>query len=181
MATITRGRRQIQRRGRVLKAGLVAALTAAVLPLSATQASAVPCAPNNTMDYVGINTLHVDIGKFAKTYKKGEKVPVKVKVTRPSENDPMGLGFTVPRPVTQPAEDVNVGVGLSIGRVFLPGYTKTNAKGEGTAWVKLENYTPVGKWAAARAYAYQERANTPCLIIEEQGFRDVARAFKVVI
>ena len=171
----------MRRPGRRAKASLAAVLTAAFLPLASAPASATPCsAPsNNGMDYVGLNTLHVEIGKFAKSYSKGDKVPVHIEVTRPSENDPAGLGLTVPRVTSQPAEDVNVGVGLSIGRVFLPGYAVTNAKGKATARIKIENYAPSGKWADARAYAYLERVNTPCVIVEEQGFRDVARAFKV--
>ena len=170
----------MRERTRGLKAGLVALVAMAAIPLTSAPALSTPCsAPGNGMDYVGLNTLHVDIGKFDKSYHRGDKVSVHVKVTRPSENDPAGLGVTVPRPVGQPAEEVNVGVGLSIGRVFLPGYTLTNAKGKGVARIKIENYAPVGKWAAVRAYAYQERVNTPCLIVEEQGYRDVARAFKV--
>jgi hypothetical protein len=130
------------------------------------------------MEYITPVTLHVEIGKFKKQYKVGDVVKVPVTVTRPAEEDPLGLGVTFERPVTEPAEEVNVGVGISVGRVFLPGYGLTKADGTTTVSIKLENYTPAAM-AHVRAFAYKEVVYTTCLIVEEQGYRDHPNAFKV--
>ena len=130
------------------------------------------------MEYVTPVTFHVAIGKFKKAYKVGDTVPVKVTVTRPAEEDPAGLGVAFERPATQPAAEVNVGVGLSVGRVFLPGYGRTNEQGKATVSVELERYVRPAK-AHVRAFAYKEVLNTTCLTVEEQGYRDVPNAFKV--
>jgi hypothetical protein len=166
------------RRRTGLRVLLASALAAIALPMTPTPASAIPCS-SQAFEYITLNTLHVKMGKLKKSYRRGDVVTLKVKVSRPSENDPIGLGLSVERPVSRPAEDVNVGVGLTIGRVFLPGYSLTNAAGKATVKVKIEKYAPAGKMAHVQIYAYMERANTPCLIVEEQGYREVPNAFKV--
>lgn len=130
------------------------------------------------MEYVTPVTFHVAIGSFKKTYAKGKKVKVTVTVTRPAEEDPAGLGVAFERPVTQPAEEVNVGVGISVGRVFLPGYGRTDARGKTTVPIKLERYVKPGV-AHVRAFAYKEIVTTTCLTVEEQGYRDQQNAFRV--
>lgn len=158
----------------VLALGLTAALLPAT-PVTAGQSEA--CSSNEMVTPV---TLHVDIKGFPKKpYRVGQVVKVKVEVTRPAEEDPIGLGVAFERPFTQPAEEVSVGVGISVGRVFLPGYGLTKADGTATVMIKLENYTPAGT-AHVRAFAYKEVVYTTCLIVEEQGFRDKPSAFKVV-
>jgi hypothetical protein len=153
-----------------------AALALAALPLSAKPSLAVPC---GQMEYVTLNTLHVNLAPLKRSYRIGEVVPLKVEVSRPSENDPIGLGVAVERPASQPAEEVNVGIGLSIGRVFLPGYNLTNAGGETVVKIKIAKYAPAGKMVQVQVFAYKEQANTPCVVVEEQGYRAVQNAFKV--
>jgi hypothetical protein len=130
------------------------------------------------MEYLTPVTFHVQLGRFKKSYKVGDTVKVGVKVTRPAEEDPAGLGVSFERPATQPASDVNVGVGVSVGRVFLPGYGRTNAQGKTTVSVKLERYVRPAT-AHVRAFAYKEVVQTTCLTVEEQGYTDVQNAFKV--
>jgi hypothetical protein len=158
---------------------VAACLMAAALPVSsAAAASNQKCAGQNEM--VTPVTLHVEIKPFPKkTYKVGEVVKVKVEVSRPAEEDPVGLGIGFERPYSQPAEGVSVGVGVSVGRVFLPGYGLTDEEGKTTVMIKLENYTPAAM-AHVRAFAYKEVVYTTCLIVEEQGFRDSPNAFKVI-
>ena len=168
----------MMRRTLVLVAAL--SLTSVLLPASPVGAaqSNEQCAAMKEM--VTPVTLHVDIKKFPKkTYKVGDVVKVKVEVTRPAEEDPVGLGVASERPYVQPAEGVSVGVGVSVGRVFLPGYGLTKADGTTTVMIKLENYTPAAM-AHVRAFAYKEVLYTTCLTVEEQGFRDAPNAFKVV-
>lgn len=154
------------------------ALAAALLPASVSAAKSKGCAGGNAMEYITPVTLHVDIKKFPKQYKVGDVVKVAVLVTRPAEEDPLGLGVTFERPVTEPAGEVNVGVGISVGRVFLPGYGLTKEDGTATVLIKLEKYVPAAM-AHVRAFAYKEVVYTTCLIVEEQGYRDRPNAFKV--
>jgi len=156
---------------------VVAALATTALPLSAPAASAVPC--GSQLEYVTLNSLHVDLAPMKGSYRIGQRVPLKVEVSRPSENDPVGLGVAAERPTSQPAEEVNVGIGISIGRVFLPGYNLTNAEGKTTVKIKLEKWSPAGKMAQLQVFAYKEQVNTPCVVVEEQGYRAVQNAFKV--
>ena len=155
------------------------ALAATLLPASPVSAAkSKGCAGSNAMEYITPVSLHVDIGKFAKQYKVGDVVKVPVEVTRPAEEDPLGLGVTFERPMTQPAAEVNVGVGISVGRTFLPGYGLTKEDGTTTVLIKLERYVPAAS-AHVRAFAYKEIVYTTCLIVEEQGYRDRPNAFKV--
>lgn len=161
------------------KASWIVALALAAVLLPASSASAANskgCA--GAMEYITPVTLHVEIGKFPKQYKVGDVVKVPVEVTRPAEEDPVGLGVTFERPVTEPAEGVNVGVGISVGRTFLPGYGLTKADGTTTVSIKLERYVPAAM-AHVRAFAYKEIVYTTCLIVEEQGYADRPNAFKV--
>ena len=130
------------------------------------------------MEYVAPVTFHVAIKPFKKTYKRGQTVKVGVTVTRPAEEDPIGLGVGIQRPASAPASDVNVGVGISIGRVFLPGYGRTDEKGQTTVAIKIEKYAPRAV-AHVRAFAYKQVVDTPCLTVEEQGFRSQDNAFRV--
>ena len=142
--------------------------------LTATAPSASACA----MEYITPTTLHVDIGPFKKTYKKLDVVKVEVTVSRPAEEDPVGLGIGFDRPVSEPAPEVNVGVGISVGRVFLPGYGFTDENGRVVVPIRLERYTPA-KTAYVRAYGYKTLVETTCLTVEEQGFGTIPEAFKV--
>lgn len=164
--------------GRLTRFLVGSAVALSALPTAATAAAAAPCAPQ-AMEYITLNTLHVDVGKLKRAYSKGDVVKVKVTVSRPSENDPVGLGVSMERPVSEPAEGVNVGVGISIGRVFLPGYSLSDGDGKAVVKVKIASYAPAGKMAQLQVFAYKEQLNTPCLIVEEQGYEAMPNAFKV--
>jgi hypothetical protein len=153
-------------------------LAASVVALAPTQPAGACSMRDQALDYVTPNTLHVDIKPFDKRYSRGEKVRATILVTRPAEQDPAGLGIDTPRPVTQPATDVNVGIGIVVGAAFVPGYGRTNNNGKVTVGIKLARYVPAGT-ATVRAYAYKQRANTPCLVVEEQGYRSKPNAFRV--
>jgi hypothetical protein len=178
MASPTGRTNRTGRLGRLTRAVLGSAIVLGALPVAVSPAAAAPCAPQ-AMEYITLNTLHVDVGRLKRAYSKGDVVKVKVAVSRPSENDPVGLGVSMDRPVSEPAEDVNVGIGISIGRVFLPGYSLTDEDGKATVKIRIASYAPAGKMAQLQAFAYQERLNTPCLIVEEQGYEAKPNAFKV--
>lgn len=158
------------RRASLVIALALSAHLASVTPAAACQAQA--------LDYITPTTLHVAIKPFKKSYARGETVRAKVVVTRPAARDPAGLGIPVERPVSQPASDVNVGIGISVGGAFVPGYGVTNGQGRATIGIKLRSHLPAGT-ATVRAYAYKERVNTPCVVVEEQGYRTNRKAFRV--
>jgi hypothetical protein len=161
------------------RASLAIALAVASSLIALTPVPASACgAHGGLFDYVTPNTLHVVIKPFHKRYARGDTVTVKIVVTRPAAEDPAGFGVRTERPVTQPASDVNVGIGINVGRAFLPGYGKTNDKGEIAVGIKLGRRVPAGT-ATVRAYAYKERLNTPCVVAEEQGYRTSPKAFRV--
>ena len=139
-------------------------------------------AANNTrsgsMETIGLRTLHLEYEANKKTYKIGEIAEIKVKVTRPAEEDPLGQGIPMDRPHVEPAAEVSIGVGLAIGRVFLPGAGLTDENGEATVKIKIENYAPAGQWADASAYAWKVVQNTPCATIQEDGYRIQPRMFR---
>ena len=164
---------------RVARGALSLAVMATSLLLPATSASAGACTQaGGAMEYITPRTFHVAIKPLKKSYRRGEVVKVQVAVTRPAEEDPVGLGLPVQRPANVPAEGVNVGVGISVGRVFLPGYARTAANGVASVRIKLERYVPRAA-AHVRAFAYKEVVATTCLTVEEQGYHAVDNAFKV--
>ncbi|MDQ4144944.1 MAG: hypothetical protein M3198_14635 [Actinomycetota bacterium] len=155
---------------------MVLAAATALLPASAASANA--CATDRTTEYITPVTFHVEVGKFKKSYSRGQRVKVAVEVTRPAHQDPAGLGVTFDSPTAQPAAEVNVGVGLSVGRVFLPGYGRTNEQGKTTVSIRIERYVKPGS-ADVRAFAYRETVSTTCATVEEQGYRNLPNAFRV--
>ncbi|HWC12991.1 MAG TPA: hypothetical protein VG929_00165 [Actinomycetota bacterium] len=130
------------------------------------------------METIGLRTLHLEYKADKKIYEIGDIAQIKVTVTRPADEDPLGQGIPMDRPFVEPAADVNVGVGLSIGRVFLPGAGLTNEKGVAIVKIKIENYAPAGKWADASAYAWRVVQSTPCATVQEDGYRIQPRMFR---
>lgn len=162
---------------RTLRSVAAAVVVAACLSIPTASQASPACA--NVMESYYPVTLHVQIGKFNKTYRVGETVKVNILVTRPSDQDPAGAGIYYPRPASVPAEEVNLGVGISVGRDFLPGYGFTNAKGRTTVRIKIERYIKPGA-AHVQAYATKRRVDTTCLTVDEAGYRAVNNAFRVV-
>jgi hypothetical protein len=134
---------------------------------------------NSSMETIALRTLYVEMKTDKKRYEVGETVKIDVTVTRPSDEDPAGNGIPTPRPTTMPAEDITVGVGLRVGRVFLYGFgAPTDADGKTMVPILLRPYTPAGK-AILDIFAWKTQLDTPCLIVEEQGYRSHPGAFTV--
>ena len=131
------------------------------------------------METVTFRTLHLEVEQPRTTYKVGETAKIKVTVTRPAKEDPLGEGTPIERPYVEPAPGVMVGVGLYIGNVFLPGAAVTNDEGLAVVRIKIENYVPVNKWADASAYAWKVVQDSPCATIQEDGYLQLPKLFKV--
>lgn len=133
---------------------------------------------SGAMETVALRTFHLEVEPTKKRFKVGEVAKIKVTVTRPAHEDPLGLGVEQEPPHSEPAEDVNVGMGLRIGDVFLFGHAITNEDGLATVKIKIKSYTPAGK-ANADAYAWKTVADTTCLKVEENGYRQLPNIFTI--
>ena len=162
-----------------MRARSISVLTAMLLLAGAvialTPGTAFAC---GAVETVSLKTFHLEVKANKKIYKIGETALIKVTVTRPAEEDPLGNGIPMERPFVEPAPDVNLGVGLAIGRVFLPGAGMTDENGEATIKIKIERYAPRNKWADASAYAWKIIQETPCASVQENGFQMIPQMFR---
>jgi hypothetical protein len=168
---------------RVAASLLVTAATAS--PLSAGPA---PCSARqvrtmlhngSAMEVVSLRTFYVTMKADKPSHKVGDIARVNVTVTRPAHEDPANLGQPIDPPQSFPAENVNVGLGLRIGEVFLFGHSTTDANGEATVKVELKDYTPGGT-AAGDGFAWNVLHESVCARVEETGYTNVPKLFKVV-
>ncbi len=164
----------------------VTGILAALLVVAPVSGAAACSGPNvrslmrsGAIEVVALRTYHLEVKPGKKVYKVGDTAKIKVLVTRPAHEDPAGLGIPIDPPASFPAEDVNVGIGLRVGDVFLFGHSVTNADGLAVVKIKIKPYTPAGK-ATADAYAWKTAADTPCLRIEETGYRQMPNLFTVL-
>ncbi len=160
------------RKRRSLYLGLVLALVANLLQFTVIPAARA-CA-----ETVIVYSFHVEISSPGKAYRIGQVAKIDVKVTRPNDEDPLGLGVPLSPPMEENVEGANVGVGLQVGDVFLPGYALTKEDGVAHVKIKLEPWTQPGS-ADVRALAWLETADGGCLIVEEQGFAQEDNLFVV--
>lgn len=130
------------------------------------------------METVQLRTFHVEAKPVTKSFAIGKTAKVAVTVTRPAEEDPLGNGLPVPQVGEAPVADANVGVGVTLGDVFFPGFGRTDQMGRATIPIKLKSYAVPGK-ADATVYAYTTTANTTCLRVEENGYREYPKMFSV--
>jgi hypothetical protein len=160
--------------------GLIVGLLAPSAPAASGCASSVRAALRaGHFETIPLRTLYIEMKTDKKVYKVGDTAKIEVTVTRPSDEDPAGQGVPTPRPTSIPAEDITVGVGLRIGQVFLYGFgAPTDADGKTTVPIRIKSYAPAGK-AIVDVFAWKTTLDTPCLIVEEQGYRSNPGAFAV--
>lgn len=165
---------------RKLSVALGVALLATLLgPTSAAPASAGPCSGGTrAMETVSLRMFHIESEATKQVYKIGDTAVFHTTVVRPAEEDPLNMGIPTDGVDPSPAADVNVGVGLLIGDVFLPGFARTDANGHAKIKIKIEKYVKPGA-ADAAFYAWNVVQDTPCLRIEENGFRAYMEMFEV--
>lgn len=127
---------------------------------------------------VQLQTLSVRASVPKLTYRVGDRVTVKVHVTRPGRGDPLGQGIGIDPPASMDATGASIGIGVLVKDVVLYGAGRTDDHGRATVRVPLAGYTPSGT-AAVTAFAWRRDAQTPCLIVEEDGYTHVSHAFGV--
>ena len=168
---------------------LAAAVFAALLPFGPAQAAPADngCSPagvrqmlrQGDMETVVLRTFTVQLKAAKKTYRIGETAIVHATVTRPANEDPLGLGQQFEPPMSFPAEEVNVGIGLRVGDVFLFGFGVTDADGKADLKIDIKSYAPTGK-AIADGFAWKRQFEAPCANVEENGYTFAPGIFKVV-
>jgi hypothetical protein len=168
---------------------LAAALGATAAPATAKPldaAAPIPCkrhalgvlSGQRSMEVVSIRDFWIEPSVKKKTYRIGETATFPVNVSRPADEDPFGLGMQMDAGSMGPVEEANIGVGLLVGDVFLPGFAITDANGDAVIKVKIEKYVKPSVVDAA-FYSWKIVQDTPCLRIEENGFRAVSGMFKI--
>jgi hypothetical protein len=175
------------RRG--LIALVAAGMFAAAAPASAKplgSAAPIPCkrqalkvlGGQRSMETISLRDFYIEPSVKKKTVRIGETAVFPVHVSRPAEEDPLDLGLEMEPGSIGPVEDANIGVGLLVGDVFLPGFAVTDANGDAVIKVKIENYVKPATVDAA-FYSWKVVQDTPCLRIEENGFKAVPALFKI--
>ncbi len=152
----------------------IAATAATLLPVSPATAVTAPCA----REIVSLQTFHIELKVAKKTYEIGDTVIIDGVVKRPAHEDPAGAGIPMEPPHSVPAEDTNLAIGLGFKRIYLPGYSRTNDDGESRFRLKLPRYATPGP-VNVDAYAWEKRLESPCLTVEEVGYRHYPALFKV--
>jgi hypothetical protein len=166
---------------RKLGVGAVAlsALLALLQPAASTAAtSQIPCRgvarealqEKGNLETAQLQTFYIEAKPLKKSYTIGETVKMAVTITRPAKEDPLYNDIPMDTPLSEPAADVNVGVGLTLDDVFLAGFAITKADGKTVVPVKLPKYAVPAK-AYVSIYAYKTDADTPCVRVDENGFR----------
>lgn len=127
-----------------------------------------------------VRTFDVEAKVKRPVYQRGSFAEIDVTVTRPAKEDPLGEGIPLPieRPMVEPAPEVYVGIGVYIGNVFLPGFGITGADGVAKVRVKIERYAPAGTIAHVSIYAWKVLQDTPCLTVQEDGYRQFPEMFR---
>ncbi|HVF53656.1 MAG TPA: hypothetical protein VNC78_08640 [Actinomycetota bacterium] len=176
-------------RRRILSACLAAALASA-LALVPSAAPAAPAAAPAPAPHCGFNdyylwTLHVELDEpLRATYRVGETVTFVVKVSRPAEHDPLGLGIPLPiQPDREPAPGVSMSIGVVAGSndVFLSGGGITGQGGIARIPVKIPRYVKPGSasaWGLAKKLVHEDPQR--CAVIWEVGTLKLPEAFEVV-
>lgn len=153
---------------------LVAAVTISIGLTARAGAAPVPCASGPTE----VKTFTVETEWSSKTYPAGGSAKVKVTVSRPGPEDPLGLGLPWPIQERVPAEGVSVATALS--GVYPPAGAlgETDDEGRVTLRFKIPKDLrgPFDSFTDARLL---HRVAGDCTDIQERGWKADKPAFVV--
>ena len=173
-------------RRRASVTGLACVLIAACFAAAPATASPVPCRGraiarlrgNDLRETVRVRTFYIEAEPQSDGYKVGTTAKIDITVTRPAHEDPANQEVEFEPPTSVPAENVIVGIGVTVDQVFVPGFSRTDADGKATVSLKLPRYMKPGT-AALTVYAWNVVHESPCLRVEEDGYRQYPEAFEV--
>jgi hypothetical protein len=127
-----------------------------------------------------IHAFHVETEWTKKAYRRSEKAVVKITITRPAHEDPLGLGLPPLTPPTSlPEEGVTAWTTISTNQWPPPyGYGATDALGQVTFKIPLKSLKP-GRYDAA-TYGEKWTNQGGCPDIVEWGSKADLPAFTVL-
>lgn len=153
-------------------------LAATLIAASMNAITAAPASACTAMEGASLLTFHVEVAKTKVTYRIGEVVKMRLTVTRPAKEDPLGQGTPMDRPYFEPVEGAVIGIGTEVGDVYLSGTGTTSSDGTAEVKIKIENFATPGEWANTDVYARKTVVSSPCATIEEYGHSQVDRQFR---
>ena len=152
----------------------VALIGAFLMPSTTASAASDACSSS----VIVLRDLHIEAAPERKKVAPGDKFDVKVTVTRPAHEDPLGQGIEFEPPASFPAEDVTVGLSIYVGeRTYFWQVGITDANGEETMRLKVPHFSEEG-WALAVASA-RHWIKSDCPDILEEGYSYYPRFVKV--
>lgn len=159
----------------VLAAGLLVPATAqaAFVTSTASAAGPAPCRAAGGMggSVITLKSFYVTAKPASKTASPGDKVKVKMKVTRPAHEDPLDQGIQIDPPVSTPEPDVTVGLAVWSGKyTYFWAMGLTDENGEATLTLRIpKDAEPGNAYAVASAEKWLRR---DCPDIVERGFNE---------
>ena len=116
-----------------------------------------------------LRTLHVVATPSKTKVRPGEKFTVKVKVTRPAHEDPLGNGVEFEPPASVPAEDITVGLSVWVGeRTYFWQVGITDANGVSVLKLKVPNNSESGEALASASGRHWIKNDCPDIL--EDGY-----------
>jgi len=128
---------------------------------------------------IELRTLHVEAKTMKKKVSRGERFDVRITVTRPAHEDPLGEGIEFEPPVSVPAADVTVWMTIYVGKwTYFWDIGKTDDEGRATLTLRPPRDSELG-WGLAYIYA-ENWVNQQCPDMKEEGDRVYPNFVKVV-
>ena len=126
-----------------------------------------------------LRSLHVVAVPSKTKVKPGDKFTVKVTVTRPAHEDPVGQGLEFEPPASLPAEDVTVGLSVWVGeRTYFWQVGMTDANGESVLKLKVPASAESGKALASASARHWIKSDCPDIL--EDGYTNYLNFVTVV-
>lgn len=158
---------------------VTALMVVGTLLFPASSATALACRGGGGSAVLVLESFHVTATPDKKTARRGDKVTVKLKVTRPAHEDPVDLGLQFDPPMSTPEKDAIVSVSVWVGeQTYFWDMGLTDANGEETLTLKVPKNSELGTaYASASAYKWLKR---DCPDILETGFTEYEKFFAVI-
>ena len=158
-----------------------AAAHAADVTSTASAAGPAPCraAAGLGGSVLTLKSFYVTAKPAKKVVSPGDKVKVKIKVTRPAHEDPFDQDIQLEPPVSTPEKDVSVGVAVWVGKyTYFWNMGITDENGEETFTLRIPEDSELGNaYAVASAEKWLKR---DCPDIVERGFHEYENFLTIV-
>ncbi|HWL65400.1 MAG TPA: hypothetical protein VNP73_05440 [Actinomycetota bacterium] len=142
------------------------------LPGAPAVAAPIDACAMTSQRLVYVYSLHIEAKPGKKAYRRGDKVKVLIRVTRPAEEDPAGQGQQLPPTVSEPAEGATVGGIIWVGDDYSWDQGAiTDANGEAVLNIPTRKNFDVGMARADFVAEIVHYNNNGCPDVRELGYR----------